>query len=285
MKIIESGIPQLRDPFMLIEDGVFYLYGTGWVCHRNTTGKLDSGWEEGVAVVEIPEDFKDNKWAPEVYKYNGSFYMFTTYLSKNTDKRGCAVFKAENPMGPFKLYSDGHITPKNEHSIDGTLYIDENNNPWMIYVDEWIGNEDEIGRFSAARMSDDLKELITEPFTLFRSDSFTWTDKRVTDGCYLFKTQTDSLLMLWSNFDKNNEYAVALVRSDNGKTDGNWSHDKMLYSIELSGNYGGGHAMIFELNGKKYLSLHSPNKLVGLRKEMPIFIEIEEQNDSIIIKN
>ncbi len=285
MKIIESGIPQLRDPFMLIEDGVFYLYGTGWVCHRNTTGKLDSGWEKAKPVVEIPKDFSGDKWAPEVYKYNGSFYMFTTYRSKETDTRGCSVFKADNPMGPFKLYSDGHFTPKNDQSIDATLYFDDDNNPWTVYVDEWIGNDDEIGRFSAARLSDDLKEIITEPITLFRSDSFAWTDRRVTDGCYLYKTENNSLLMLWSNFTPDDEYAVALVRSDNGKTDGNWSHDKMLYSKELSGNYGGGHGMIFELNGKKYLSIHSPNKLVGERMEMPIFIEIEEQNDSIIVKD
>ncbi len=284
MKIIESGIPQLRDPFMLIEDGVFYLYGTGWVCYRNTTGKLDSGWEDAVEVVEVPEDYKENKWAPEVYKYNGAFYMFTTYLSKNTEKRGCAVFKADNPMGPFKLYSDGAVTPKDSHSIDGSLYIDQQKNPWMVYVNEWVDNFDGMGRFSAARMSDDLNKFITEPFDLFKSNSFEWSNRNVTDGCYLYETKNNSLLMLWSNFDKNNEYAVALVRSDNGKIDGNWSHDKMLYSKELSGNYDGGHGMIFELDGKKYLSIHSPNLSVGDRKEMPVFIEIEEQDDSIILK-
>lgn len=37
-RIIVSDIEQLRDPCVLVADGVYYAYGTGWVCYKNTSG-------------------------------------------------------------------------------------------------------------------------------------------------------------------------------------------------------------------------------------------------------
>ena len=60
--------------------------------------------------------------------------------------------------------------------------------------------------------------------------------------------------MLWSNFNKDG-YWVAIVRSKNGKVDGEWVHDeKLLFSKEISGQYDGGHGMIFTpVDGQMYL--------------------------------
>ncbi len=283
MTIVQSGIRQLRDPFMLIEDGVFYLYGTGWVCHRNKTGRLDTGWEEAKKVVELPADFdfEDNPWAPEVHRYNGAYYMFTTYTSTETHRRGCVIFRAEHPYGPFVPHSAGHITPREWDCIDGTLYMDDEGNPWMVFVHEWVSTPDNVGRFAAACLSDDLKTLISEPVELFRADDFAWTDRPVTDGCFMYRTQSGSLLMLWSNFDESG-YVTALVRSDNGRVDGHWQHDKLLFTRSVAGEYDGGHGMIFELEGQKWLSIHSPNAAEGDRLEMPIFVKVKEENDTLV---
>ena len=77
--IITSTIPRLRDPFIVIENGVYYAYGTGWRCYRNTSGSLAGDWEDLGVVVEVPADAVDCHWAPEVHRYDGAFYMFTTY--------------------------------------------------------------------------------------------------------------------------------------------------------------------------------------------------------------
>ncbi len=285
MQFINSGIKKLRDPFMLIEDGVFYLYGSQWLCHKNTTGKLDSGWDEGKKIVEVPTDFEADDWAPEVHRYNGAYYMFTTYRSTETHRRGCAIFKAEHPYGPFKLHSNGHVTPRDWSCIDGTLHIDSDGQPWMVFVNEHTHTDDHIGRFAAARLSEDLTRFISEPFELFRADSFEWTDRAVTDGCFTYTTKSGSLLMLWSNFipDKGG-YATALVRSDNGRLDGNWSHERLLFSRQLTGEYDGGHGMFFELDGQLWLSIHSPNNPQpnSERMEMPIFVRVKEENDTVV---
>lgn len=282
--MIVSKINRLRDPFILVQDGVYYAYGTGWVAYKNTSGRLDGDWAFLGKVVEIPSDAEACHWAPEVYQYKDGFYMFTTYKSAETGHRGCAVFKSASPEGPFVRISKGHVTPTEWDSIDATLYVDEDEQPWMVFVHEWTCTDDGIGRMAAARLSDDLLSFISEPIELFRADDPSWTDQRVTDGCWLYKCANGELIMIWSNF-AHDGYCVGIARSDNGKVDGNWTHDEdRLYSKTLGGEYDGGHGMIFtSLNGQLYLSIHSPNKPVADRQETPVFIALREENGTLVI--
>ncbi len=156
-KIIESSIEKLRDPFILYDNGTYYMYGTDWICYKNTSGDLSKNWEYLGQVVNPAKDTVDQKWAPEVYKINGKYFMITTYFSAKTQHRGCAVFSSILPEGPFELYSDGHITPKEWDCIDGTLYFDENSQPYMVFVHEWISMPDKVGTMAVAKMSADLR--------------------------------------------------------------------------------------------------------------------------------
>ena len=42
--IITSCIDFLRDPAVLVDNGVYYVYGTDWKYSKNTTGDLQNGW-------------------------------------------------------------------------------------------------------------------------------------------------------------------------------------------------------------------------------------------------
>ncbi len=284
MTVITSSISNLRDPCILVEKDAYYAYGTGWVCYKNTSGSLDGDWQPLGTVVSVPADAETNYWAPEVHKYNGAYYMFTTYKSKKTGHRGCTVMKASSPEGPFVEITDGPITPATWDAIDGTFYVDRDGQPWMIFVHEWTSTDDGIGRMAAAKLSDDLTHFISEPIELFRADTSPWTKRNVTDGCWMYECSDGELIMIWSNFDANGGYAVGIARSDNGKVDGNWTHDyTTLYSKSLSGTYDGGHGMIFvDTDGQMYLSIHSPNTAVEGRKEKPVFIPIREENGTLV---
>ena len=281
--LIESGIEQLRDPCILYEDGVYYAYGTGWVCWKNTSGSLDGKWEGPYHVVETPANVGGCQWAPEVHKYNGAFYMFTTYLSSVTNHRGCTILKSDSPMGPFVEITDGHITPKDWDSIDGTFYVDKAGDPWMVFVHEWTSTDDKIGRMACAKMNADLTEFVTEPVEMFRADDPAWSTNGVTDGCWMYTTEAGSLLMIWSNWDKYG-YCVGIARSESGEITGPWiQEEKVLYSKSMTGQYDGGHGMIFtHTDGQMYLSIHSPNSASAGRKEMPIFVPIREENDTLV---
>ena len=278
-----SSIPQLRDPCILVVDGVYYAYGTGWVCWKNTSGDLATGWKSLGMVAQVPPHADTNYWAPEVHFYNGAYYMFTTYHSTETGHRGCTIMKSDSPEGPFAEITDGHITPRDWDAIDGTLYVDPDGQPWMIFVHEWTSTDDGVGRMAAARLSADLTHFVSEPVELFRADDPSWAKNKVTDGCWMYRCADGQLLMLWSNWDSAG-YCVGIARSADGRVDGEWTQDKkLLYSKSMTGEYDGGHGMLFtDTDGQMYLSIHSPNSSSAGRKETPVFIPVREENGTLI---
>ena len=281
--IIESDIRQLRDPCIVVENGTYYAYGTGWHCYRNTSGALAGPWTDLGVVVEVPEHAKDCHWAPEVHRYNGKFYMFTTYLSDENNHRGCTILVSDTPEGPFCEITGGHVTPKTWDSIDGTFYIDPDGQPWMIFVHEWTSTDDGVGRMAAAKLSDDLTHFISEPVELFRADDAPWAKNGVTDGCWMYRTADGQLLMLWSNWNSAG-YCVGIARSASGAVEGPWTQDeRLLYSKSMTGTWDGGHGMLFtDTDGQMYLSIHSPNSPDGNRYEKPIFIPVREEDGTLV---
>ncbi len=292
--MIITNIENLRDPFVLVEENAYYIYGTGtknrdwdntiWACYKNDNEKLDGNWEMTKKLTyELPKNALKNRWAPEVHKYNGAYYMFTTYYSSLTTHRGCTILKSASPEGPFVEITNGHITSNDCDAIDGTLYIDKKGQPWMVFVSEWTSTEDNVGRMSAAKLSEDFTHFISEPIELFRADDPVWSRNNITDGPFMYRTKNGTLLMIWSN---NNEdgYCVGIARSDNGEIDGNWIQDEeVLFSKKTIGNYDGGHGMIFkDRDGKLYLSVHSPNQPTDECVERTIFIPLKEENDTLI---
>ncbi len=292
--MIKTGIRRLRDPFLIKKDGAYYIYGTDvtggwdtesvWRCFKNDSGSLYGEWKKLENIAEIPSDAIKNRWAPEVHLYKGAYYMLTTYFSQKKGHRGCTVLKADTPDGPFKEVSDGTITPDGWDAIDGTLYVDEQGQPWLVFVHEWVCTDDGIGRMCVAKMSDDLTKLTSNPIEIFRADDPSWAKNNITDGCFMYKTADGELLMIWSNFDKDG-YCVGIARSDNGKVDGVWSHDeKLLYSKEIDGTNDGGHGMIFKDGGEMYLIIHSPNTPTDGETEQVIILPIVEKNGSLELK-
>ena len=283
--MITTTINKLRDPCILVEDGVYYAYGTGWTCYKNTSGNLEGPWEKVGNVASVADRSTDggSHWAPEVHKYNGAYYMFTTYLNKATGHRGCTIMKSDSPEGPFVEITGGHITPADWDAIDGTLYVDPDGQPWMVFVHEWTSMPNNVGSFAAAKLSEDFTHFISEPMELFLANEPSWAVSGVTDGCWMYTTAEGDLLMVWSNFDAHG-YTVAVARSSNGRLDGEWIHEeKLLYSKYMTGTYDGGHGMIFtDTDGQMYLSFHSPNTATGDRKERPTFLAIREENGQLV---
>ena len=291
--MINTKIERIRDPFLIEDNGVYYIYGTGvvkswedtgWICYKNTSGKLDGPWTQLETPLYIkPEGAETNFWAPEVHKYNGKFYMIATYYSSVTKHRGCSILMADSPEGPFVEITNGYVTPKDWDAIDGTLYVDEDGQPWLVFVHEWTCTDDGIGRMSVAKLSEDLTHFVSEPVDLFRADAPSWSNHRVTDGCFMYKTKDNQLLMIWSNIADAGGYCVGIARSKNGKVDGEWiQEDALLYSKDISGKHDGGHGMIFEdKNGKKYLVIHAPNRPCDECEETAIFVPVYEENGTL----
>ena len=155
----------------------------------------------------------------------------------------------------------------------------------MVFVHEWTCTEDGIGRMAAAKLSDDLKTMITEPIELFRADDPSWTNQRVTDGCFMHRLSDGNLIMLWSNIEADG-YSIGVAHSSSGDVDGVWEQeDAPLYKRGSLDHHDGGHGMIFtDTDGRQYLCCHSPNAPCEECKERTVLIPIREENGTISIK-
>ena len=254
---------QIRDPFVLVHDGLYYMYGTcataqkGYGCF--TSPDLVH-WAGPFNVFTAADDFDGVKdfWAPECHVYGGQFYLFATYYSRTTGHRGVSIFRADDPLGPFEEITDGHATPPDRDCIDGTLYVDDDGQPYMVYVEEWTSTDDNVGRMAVASLSDDLTRFTSTPQELFRADDPKWKPRHVTDGPFLYKSRTGKLLMLWSNMSAEG-YCVALASSK--AVTGKWrQHFARLYTKDERHIYDGGHGMLFtDLDGQLTLCIHAPN--------------------------
>ncbi|MBE6891011.1 MAG: hypothetical protein E7481_03175 [Ruminococcaceae bacterium] len=291
--MIESeNVWVVRDPCVVYDGEKYYMYGTGLASGLGygcvTSDDLKT-WSEPFNVYTFPEEIgaQGDCWAPECHYYNGNYYLFATYRGSN-GLRGCSIFKSETPAGPFEIITDGHITSSEWHAIDATLYVDENGDPWIVYVREWVSAPNETGTFEVARLSDDLTEIISEPIEIFNAKAPYWSDSRVTDGCWVYKMKsTGSLIMLWSSFDVDG-YNVGMARSESGNILGPWEQiTTRLYSYQYSQTYDGGHASIFtNKDGQMMISFHGPNSSTETVREHAFFLPIEEDpvNDMLVPK-
>ncbi len=99
----------IRDPFVLVHGGKYYLYGSrGDETWGHCTG-LDvyvgtdlENWEGPINCFTPPEGFWSdfNFWAPEVHFVNGKFRMFVSFKSE-TRHRGTQILVSDTPTGNF----------------------------------------------------------------------------------------------------------------------------------------------------------------------------------------
>lgn len=275
----------IRDPFVLNDGGVYYLYGTrakDFGCH---TGGFDVytstdlvNWSEPKECFNSAEYGlnREVNWAPEVHKYKGEYYMLATFTQEN-GLRGSYVLKAENPLSMFEPYSDGALTPEEWECLDATLYVSKSGEPYLVFCHEHTQIID--GEICFIKLNKELNAAISLPTRLFAASSPYWADKKpkgehyITDGPFMYRTKEGKLLLIWSTF-VNHKYCQCVARSSDNELNGVFEHLPLLIDND------GGHGMIFKAEDKLYLSYHTPNTN-GL--EHPKFTLIKDNGNSIEI--
>jgi len=276
----------IRDPFILYEDKRYYLYGTRAKDFGKKTGGFDvyisDDMMEWAGPVECFNSAKNAlnrevNWAPEIHKFNGSYYMFATFTREN-GLRGVYVLKSDCPDGEFEPWSDGAVTPDEWECLDGTLYIDKNGVPYLVFCHEHTQIID--GTVCYVQLSGDLKSAVSEPTELFAGSSPYWADRKpagehyITDGPFMYRTKENSLLLIWSTFI-HHQYCQCVARSDNGEIDGNFIHLPPIITDD------GGHGMIFKNDSQLMLTFHTPNTTGD---ERPIIKRLEDTGNNIRIQ-
>ena len=276
----------IRDPFVVYENGKYYLYGTRAKDFGYRTKGFDVYISDDLIDWSEPiECFNSEKyglnsavnWAPEVHKYNGKYYMFATFTQENGMK-GTYSLCADSPLGPFIPNSNGALTPNDWECLDGTLYIDESGTPYLIFCHEHMQIVD--GTICCVKLNESLDSSCGDVATMFSASSCEYTDPIgnenhfVTDGPFMYRSKTGELFMIWSSFIKG-KYAELAVKFRDGKLGLEFEHMKPLIDSD------GGHGMIFSDGENTYFTYHTPNTK---GREHPEFCMIEDNGCFISIK-
>ena len=300
----------MRDPFILTDKkrNCYFLYGTDmqtcdgaanidpcFLCY--VSEDLENFY--GPYVVFEPEkNFwgVKNYWAPEVYEYEEKYYMFASFKGGIKEDRGTGVLISDMPEGPFREHSKGHITLRGHECLDGTLFIDEDEQPWVVFCHEWT--ELYYGKIKALPLKKDLSEVADFQKEIILVDTeknhLDWIrqmkDDRVgkigylTDAPFLYRLSNGTLLLTWSSYavknaDGKGGYVVAGCISRSGKIQGPWEHQNHLLLDEDSG-----HAAIFtDLKGNLKLVLHTNDTFHGM--EHPIIVSVKEQKEALFVED
>ncbi|MBO5868049.1 MAG: family 43 glycosylhydrolase [Oscillospiraceae bacterium] len=292
MKLNEINI---RDPYILPYDGKYYMYGTRvkiteayptrWGEQHGFDVYISEdleNWSSPKAVFERNPDFwgEEEFWAPEVYLYNGKFYMFATFKAEGKCM-ATHILVSDAPDGTFVPVSKEPVTPPDWVCLDGTLYVDQQGQPHMVFCHEWkqIGD----GTVCEIALSADLSCPISSPRLLWSASDYkaVRTVRQgqtcyVTDGPFLHRCADGTLLCIWSSFNDNG-YAELVSISDNGDIDGNWRVCQEPISPEI-----GGHGMLFrDFEGNLQFVMHSPN---AKTLERPKITPVTEENGMLRIQ-
>ncbi|NDV65798.1 glycoside hydrolase family 43 protein [Bacteroides sp. 224] len=254
----QSNQLTVADPYILEENGTFYLYGTqspnGIVVYKSTNLKEwegPCGATEGLALHKKDSWGNSRFWAPEVYRTHGKFAM-----AYSVDEHIAIAF-SDSPIGPFKQESKEPYME--EKGIDNHLFIDDDGTPYIYWVRFQHGNV-----IWMAELTKDLKTIKPETMTLcLRSERRTWewTSSQpsacVSEGPFVIKHKGKYYLTYSCNHFQSPDYAVGVAVANSPY--GPWK--KSDYNPILNNHAGakgtGHHALLTTQKGEKYIIYHS----------------------------
>ena len=289
----------LSDPFILADKktSAYYMTGSGGMLWKSKDLKL---WDGPYSVVQTdPNSWMGPKpmiWAAELHAYENKYYYFATFTNQAIkidtvagnviDRRASHILVSDKPDGPYVPMKDDTFLPADKPTLDGTFWIDTDGKPYMIYCYEWLQNLD--GTIEKIELKSDLSGSVGEGKVLFRASDSPWSREKdesgndrpnkVTDGPFLFYTQTGRLGMLWTSWIYAT-YTQGVVYSKSGTLDGPWVHEpEPLTPPDF------GHGMLFRtLNGKLLMSVHKHQIVNGRTRRVPYLFEVDDSGNKLIV--
>lgn len=244
----KTAVP-LGDPFVLLDNGTYYAYGT----HSEegievyTSDDLETWKLNGLALNKSDVWADRWFWAPEVYKVRGKYYMYYS-----ADEHIC-VAVSDSPLGPF-IQDKQEPMITDEKCIDNSLFIDDNGKPYLFFVRFNDGNNVWV-----AELENDLITIKKETMHPCIHVSQSWEEvwPRVNEGPYVIKHKGVYYMTYSANSYESPFYGVGCATTSNIM--GEWTKYKdnpLLQSPE--GLVGVGHNAIFtDKEGKLRIVYHA----------------------------
>ncbi|MCF0199304.1 MAG: family 43 glycosylhydrolase [Bacteroidaceae bacterium] len=168
--------PDVHDPVMAREDGVYYIFSTGMRLSSMASDDLMT-WRQGPALMpDVPQwattavpGYFGHTWAPDIQKVGDTWVLYysCSTFGKNGSAIGLMTNKTLNPASPdyrwedqgMVVRSEQHTTPWN--AIDPNLLVDKKGRAWLTWGSFWDG-------IQLVRLAKDLKTPVGSPRTIAR---------------------------------------------------------------------------------------------------------------------
>lgn len=194
---------RLADPFILLDNGTYYAYGTHYRhgIEYYISNDLKKWYYGGVALHKNNSYGEKWFWAPEVHLVDGVYYMLYT-----AQERTC-VATSSSPTGPFvqrelKPMIDGY------KNIDNTLFIDDDGTPYMFFVQ--VGKPFKI---CVAELERDLQSVKAGTITTCITPTQSWERKAglVNEGPSVIKHKGIYYMLYSGNGYKSKQYGIGFA--------------------------------------------------------------------------
>lgn len=245
----------LADPFILYEDGLYYMYGTGSdlgipvvVSKDMKTWEWPEGNRKYVALHKDDSYGKKWFWAPEVYHIGDRYIMYYS-----AEEHICMA-EADSPLGPFRQKVKA---PMREHNgIDNHLFIDKDGTPYLFWVNFNNGNEVWV-----ARLQDDMKTITegSERFCIRMSQDWEKVWPIVNEGPFVVEHKGMYYMTYSANSYESPNYGIGLATSIS--PEGPWVKYEGNPILQFCGGlHGVGHHALFkDAKGRSRIVFHSHN--------------------------
>jgi GH43 family beta-xylosidase len=266
----------IRDPFIFVENGEYYLLGTTYnssisndynkCVHAGSDFMLYKShdlkvFEKVGCMVEKDTLYGYSEfWAPELHKVNGKYYLIVSVFREDKG-RGSVILVSDKINEPFTFLTGEYITPSGWSCLDATIFTYQGKN-YLYFSDEWRFSvtKDGDGGIFVVELSQDLKETIGEPkkvisgkncgFAREIADVFTGEKGYVAEGPFV-KEIDGKIELYWSTFS---HQGYCVVKNVAKSVFGAYEFERFVVEKD------GGHAMIFTgLDKQEYITFHQPN--------------------------
>lgn len=244
----------IADPFVLLDNGAYYAYGT----HSPNGIEVYKSYDLRTWMLQGLALYKDNTvpkhkfWAPEVLKRGDTYYMYFSGEEK------LWIATAKSPLGPFV---QANPDPLLQHgSIDGSPFVDDDGQVYFFFVYFHEGNEIRV-----AKMADNLLSLRLETMQTCCRTSQDWEmdplfpNACVNEGPSVVKHKGLYYLTYSGNDYRSKRYGVGVALSDNLLT--GWQ--KVAWNPILQQGFGyqgtGHHGLFHDKKGNLWMMFHAHN--------------------------
>lgn len=251
------------DPYILQDEGKYYMYGTGGGATNgfaaySSTDLVNWQHEGQVFYASNANGWSDSTaawggayWAPEVYKYQGKFYLFYSAQWRQNPNNDLENFRigvavADAPAGPFVDLTNKPIFDPGYPVIDANILFDSTGRIYLYYSracykhpvesevatwarrkgwfdtieESWVYGVELMPDFTGVRGEPVL--LLRPPVTMddkqaeweSRSVTSREVNRRWTEGSFIFKKGNMYYMMYSANYFGGKNYAVGYATSE-----------------------------------------------------------------------